>query len=333
MIIPIKASSFSYDVLVEDGSLNRIGEILNLSRRVMIVTDDNIPLSYLDFIRYASKESYVYTIPHGEKSKCFEQLQGILKAMLEKGFNRKDCVVALGGGVVGDLAGFAASMYMRGVDFYSIPTTVLSMVDSSIGGKTAIDFAGYKNSIGAFYPPKKVVIDTLTLKTLPEREIRAGLVEAIKMAATFDESLFHEFEATNPRLLDFAEIIGKSLLIKKHVVEEDERESGLRKALNFGHTFGHAIESYYEGKYLHGECVGMGMLYLSEKPARDRILAVLNKYHCPVSSGVDNSLLLPYIKRDKKSAGDGVDAIVCEKIGTFEIKHMSYEELLLRKGE
>jgi 3-dehydroquinate synthase len=179
-------------------------------------------------------------IPQGEKNKNFETYKFLLEVLSENEFTRNDCIVAVGGGVVGDISGFTASTYMRGIDFYNIPTTLLSQVDSSIGGKTAIDFYGYKNTVGAFYQPKAVVIDPDVLKTLPKRQLNNGLCESIKMAATSDKELFNLIK--NGGAYDNIEtVIEKSLKIKKAVVENDEKEVGLRRVLNFGHTVGHAV--------------------------------------------------------------------------------------------
>ena len=177
MDISVKTSLGEYSIVLKRGALNQIGNLLNLNRKVLIVTDDGVPCEYAQKVANASKTPVVFTIPQGEQSKQMDSLTAILKSLVENNFTRSDCVVAVGGGVVGDVSGFAASIFMRGIDFYNIPTTVLSQVDSSIGGKTAIDFMGYKNLIGAFYPPKKVVIDPETLKTLPKRQISNGLAE------------------------------------------------------------------------------------------------------------------------------------------------------------
>ena len=166
MTIHVELGASSYDIELCRGALAHVGELINLDRKIMVVTDSGVPAEYADTVRNLAKEGYQVTVPEGEESKCFANLEYILAAMLDAGFTRKDAVVAVGGGVVGDLAGFAASMYMRGIDFYNIPTTLLSQVDSSIGGKTAVDFHGYKNVIGAFYQPKKVIIDPDVLATL-----------------------------------------------------------------------------------------------------------------------------------------------------------------------
>ncbi len=255
MIVPVKTDTWDYDIVLEPGALGRAGELLNLRRRVLIVTDSGVPERYAECVAAQCEKAVTVTVPQGEKSKCFDELQHILKAMLDNSFTRGDCVVAVGGGVVGDLSGFAASCYMRGVDFYNIPTTLLSQVDSSIGGKTAIDFEGVKNIVGAFYQPRKVIIDPEVLSTLSRRQLMAGLCEAIKMAATSDAELFSLIERSTELTADLPEIIYRALMIKKKVVELDPRETGLRKILNFGHTIGHAVESFNGGRLLHGECV------------------------------------------------------------------------------
>ena len=251
--------------------------------------------------------------------------------MLEKEFTRKDCVVAVGGGVVGDLSGFAASCYMRGIDFYNVPTTLLSQIDSSVGGKTAVDLDGVKNAIGTFYQPKKVIIDPNVLETLDERQLRAGLAEAIKMAATCDGELFGILEKSDSLATDLPTIIERALLIKKNVVEKDPDEKGLRKVLNFGHTIGHAIESASEGRLLHGECVALGMLPMCGKQARERIENVLKKYGLPTETERTPEELLPFVKHDKKAAFGTVSTVFVPTIGQFEFKKATPEELFGEK--
>ena len=194
MILPVKTGTGGYNIYLERGALKKAGEYLNLSRRALIVTDSGVPKEYAETVAAQCKEPYIVTLPEGEKTKCFESFKNLLSKAVEYGFTRSDCVIAVGGGVMGDLAGFAAASFMRGIDFYNIPTTVLSQVDSSIGGKVAIDFEGYKNIVGAFYPPKAVIIDSNTLKTLPERQISNGLAESVKMSLTSDKELFELFE-------------------------------------------------------------------------------------------------------------------------------------------
>ncbi len=330
MIVPVKTDTWDYDIVLEPGALKRAGELLDLKRRVLIVTDSGVPAQYAETLAAQCGSAVTVTAPQGEKSKCFDELQSILKAMLDSSFTRGDCVVAVGGGVVGDLSGFAASCYMRGVDFYNIPTTLLSQVDSSIGGKTAIDFGGVKNIVGAFYQPKKVIIDPEVLSTLSRRQLMAGLCEAIKMAATSDAELFSLIERSTDLTADLPEIIYRALMIKKQVVELDPRETGLRKVLNFGHTIGHAVESFNEGRLLHGECVALGMLPMSAAAPRARLKAVLEKYAVPTEIEQSAEELLPYLMHDKKMAADGISAVVVDEIGSFRLCRMSAQEILSR---
>jgi 3-dehydroquinate synthase len=248
--------------------------------------------------------------------------------MVEKSFTRTDCLVSVGGGVCGDLGGFVASSYMRGIDFYNIPTTLLSQLDSSVGGKVAIDLDGVKNIVGAFYQPKKVVIDSNTLKTLDIRQKMAGLCEGIKMAVTMNKSLFEKIEASDNLDSDIDEIIIESLKLKKNVVEIDPHEKGLRRVLNYGHTIGHAIESNEElGKLLHGECVALGMLPLASSEVRARLRTVLEKYSLPTKYDTDPDILISYIKKDKKASGDFITIVYVDKIGEFEFKKVKIEEM------
>ena len=326
MDISVKTSLGEYSIVLKRGALNQIGNLLNLNRKVLIVTDDGVPCEYAQKVANASKTPVVFTIPQGEQSKQMDSLTAILKALVENNFTRSDCVVAVGGGVVGDMAGFAASIFMRGIDFYNIPTTVLSQVDSSIGGKTAIDFMGYKNLIGAFYPPKKVVIDPETLKTLPKRQISNGLAEALKMSLTSDAKLFEIFEKQDVFKDDVIdEIIKRSLLIKKYVVQEDEHESGLRKILNFGHTLAHAIESINEmEKYYHGECVAIGMIPMCNEEIKERLLPVLKKLNLPTLLNESADQIISACKHDKKAFGDNITIVTVEKIGEFQMKDITF---------
>lgn len=317
----------SYDIVVERGALDKCADLMDLDRKVLVVTDSGVPEKYAQKAASAAREGYVFTIPQGEASKNMDTFTVILKELLDKGFTRKDCVVAVGGGVVGDLSGFAAACYMRGIDFYNIPTTLLSQVDSSIGGKTAIDLAGVKNIVGAFYQPKKVLIDPDTLSTLDRRQFAAGMAEAIKMAATCDRQLF-ELIATslNPEE-DIQEIIEGALKIKKYVVEQDPKESGLRKVLNFGHTIGHAIESFYAGRYLHGECVAMGMIPMSSPAAAEDIRDALALFDLPSEYDATADDLMPFVLHDKKSTGGAVSTIYVPEIGQFRMVDLTPEEL------
>lgn len=328
MLIPVKTSQGSYDIVLQRGALQSVGERLDLNRRVLVVTDDGVPPQYAEYVRAAAKRATVVTIPQGEASKQLHTYERLLHALLDNGFTRTDCVVAVGGGVVGDLSGFVASTFMRGIDFYNIPTTVLSQVDSSVGGKTAIDFGGIKNIVGAFYPPKRVIIDPDTLSTLPPRQLANGLAEAVKMALTSDAELFSLFETadvSDPSVLDT--VIERSLLIKRYVVETDEHESGLRRILNFGHTLAHAIESANELEtYYHGECVALGMLPMCSDEVRPRATAVLQKLGLPTAFCEDADILIEACRHDKKAAGDTITVVTVPTVGSFEMKSLPFTE-------
>ncbi len=318
-----------YDIKIERGILNRVKDELNLNRKVLIVTDDGVPSEYSKTIAEQCKDSALVVIKQGEESKNFDSFLLLQKTMLEHGFSRKDCAVAIGGGVIGDLTGFAASCYMRGIDFYNIPTTVLSQVDSSVGGKTAVDFMGVKNIVGTFYQPKKVLIDPDVLKTLSARQVSNGLVEAIKMAATFDEEAFKDFEeAGSVEELNIDEIIARAITIKADVVEKDEKEAGLRKVLNFGHTLGHGIEVSTD--LLHGESVGIGMLAMCDDEVKVRIGQVLKKYNLPVKAEFDVDSAIEAVMHDKKSKGDSISTIYVSKMGSYEMRDMKVDELKAR---
>ncbi len=330
MTIHVELGASSYDIELSRGALSRVGELLNLNRKVLVVTDSGVPAEYARAVAFAAKKARIVVIPQGEESKSFEKLQFLLAEMLDAGFTRKDAVVAVGGGVVGDLAGFAASMYMRGIDFYNIPTTLLSQVDSSIGGKTAVDFHGYKNVIGAFYQPKKVIIDPDVLATLDKRQVAAGMAEAIKMSLTSDAEMFEMLEKAEDIYADIDTVIEKALRIKKYVVECDEKEAGLRKILNFGHTIGHGIETQAAGSLYHGECVALGMLPMCSDEVGARLIPVLKKAGLPTELKLyedDLREVMTAVSHDKKSAAGGIDAVLVPAPGSFEIKKLTLAEL------
>ena len=328
MILPLDLGDRSYDIVVRRGVLHQAGELLNLNRRVLIVTDDGVPPVYAQTVAHQCAHPVVITLPQGEPTKCMENFTLLCQTLLDNNFTRTDCVVAVGGGVVGDLAGFAAACFMRGVDFYQIPTTLLSQVDSSIGGKVAIDLGGVKNIVGAFHQPKKVLIDPDTLNTLPPRHIAAGLAEAVKMAATFDKELFETIEqAENP--LDIIEdIIIGALKLKKMVVEQDEKEQGLRKVLNFGHTIGHAVETLYGDRYFHGECVALGMLPMCNYEVRRRLIPLLQRLGLPTCyPDCNKHQLMMIAAHDKKADGFTLTIVYVPEIGQYELRKIHQEQL------
>ncbi|MBO5702060.1 MAG: 3-dehydroquinate synthase [Clostridia bacterium] len=338
-VIPVRLGNDSYDITVCRGAIDLAAEkIMKKDRKVCVVTDSGVPKEYSDKLLTALGDGAIlHVIPAGEENKTFESLLGVLREMLDAGFARTDAVVALGGGVVGDLAGFAAATYMRGIDFYNIPTTLLAQVDSSVGGKTAVDLDGYKNMIGAFHQPRAVFIDPDLLATLPLRHISAGLCEALKMGATSDPVLFELFEKGNvlasPKLIE--EIIVRAVKAKRDVVEIDEREGGLRKVLNFGHTLGHAIESVSGLSLLHGECVALGMIPMCENEEfKKRLAKALSNIGLSTDItkySANKKAILEALTHDKKSAAGGkISAVLLRDIGEFEFISLTPEEIIER---
>ena len=322
----------SYDITVSRGAIKHASELFALDRRVLVVTDDGVPAQYSKAIADAAGEPHILTIRHGEASKCPERYLEILKFMLACGFDRHDCVVAVGGGVVGDLAGFAAATYMRGIDLYNVPTTLLSQVDSSVGGKTAIDFLGYKNVVGAFWQPKGVIVDPDVLESLDARQFACGMSEIIKMFTTSDGKMFGRLE-DKTQCIPVEEIITAALRIKMNVVEQDEHEAGLRRVLNFGHTIGHAIESISADEpypLLHGECVALGMLAITEGEVRRRLMHLLHRYDLPTAFRCDESRFREVLLHDKKAQSGDITVVLVDEIGSFSLKTETVDSIIAR---
>ncbi len=308
-------------------------------KRVAIVTNTVVAPLYLErltvALQAAGKQCIAIVLPDGEEEKNVDNLMSIFTALLENKCDRKTTLVALGGGVIGDMTGFAAATYMRGVPFVQVPTTLLAQVDSSVGGKTAINHPLGKNMIGAFYQPQSVLADTATLSTLPDRELSAGLAEVIKHGAIIDAAFFRwQEEHMDPLLARddaaLAYAIQRSCEIKAEVVRQDEREGGLRAILNFGHTFGHAIEAGMGyGEWLHGEAVGCGMVMAADlsvrlgflAPAdRDRIVALVRAARLPtVAPDLGEARWLELMEVDKKNEGGQIKFILLKPLGAATI--------------
>ena len=318
---PIHVEVGNYDVFIERGALDKADKLFALDRKVLVVTDSGVPTEYAARVAKQCREAHVVTVPEGEGSKSIATLEVLLDTMLKNNFARTDCVVAVGGGVVGDLSGFAASIFMRGIDFYNIPTTLLSQVDSSIGGKVAVNFGGVKNTVGAFYQPKAVIIDPDVLSTLPKRQIANGLAEALKMALTSDAELFELFER-GEAVEKIDTVIERSLRIKKAIVEADEKETDLRRILNFGHTLGHGIEAASGGELYHGECVALGMIPMCAPDVRARLISILQSLGLPTKIEGDLETVLQFTTHDKKCEGDAINAVFVDEIGSCRIEKM-----------
>lgn len=338
MNIRIDLEERSYDVVIERGCLSKASKLLNLDRKVLIVTDDGVPEEYVNQVVKQAKDAVIVKLSQGESSKNMANLERILTKMLEEGFTRGDCVTAVGGGMVGDIAGFAASTYMRGIDFYNIPTTLLSQADSSIGGKTAVNLSRTKNIVGTFWQPRAVLIDVATLNTLPKEQISSGYAEIIKAGMIADAELFEMIEnPTGAELFEIAdnqscslieEQLIRALLVKKNVVEADERESGLRRILNFGHTIGHGIESVTA--MLHGHAVALGMLAMCSDEAKERLIKVLKSFGLPTSLTSDTNAIYKAALSDKKMRKGKVAAVWVDEPGSCKIVELSPDELMKR---
>ncbi|GAB5616821.1 3-dehydroquinate synthase [Faecalimonas canis] len=316
-------------VYIEKDCRLHLEKYISLDCKVMVITDEGVPKQYHEEVLKQCKEGYLFIAKQGEETKSLGVYEQILQRLLELDFSRKDLVIALGGGVIGDLSGFVAGTFKRGMRFASIPTTTLSQIDSSIGGKVAVNMGEVKNVVGTFYHPEAVLIDLNTLATLSERHYHNGLVEAVKAGLIGDAELFELFEKTEDIEKDLEEIIIRALKVKKNVVEQDEKEENLRKILNFGHTIGHAIESIYhlEG-YYHGECVGIGMMMILEnEEIRERLRKVLYKLNVPLSAEYDVEEVIHFIKKDKKANGKYVTVVQVDKVGEAKLLPIEIESL------
>lgn len=326
MKLNVQIPGSSYPIVIEKGCLRHLTDWIAPERKTMLVYDTGIPEKWIELVKSQLPNCAAFCFEQGEGSKTMQTLERCLIAMSDAGLNRKSQVVALGGGVVGDLAGFAAACYMRGIDFYNLPTTVLSQVDSSVGGKTAVDLGPVKNIVGAFWQPKAVLIDPDVLETLDPRQISAGLAEALKMGLLFEEELVEAYEKEE---LDLTHIIARSIDLKRMVVEQDEKEAGLRKALNFGHTIGHAIEgSFDDHDYLHGECVATGMLYFIEDEAlKNRVIAIEDRLNLPRIEDFDPASVKELLRHDKKGNDQGIDCVFVTEPGKFEFRTLQPGEI------
>ena len=330
----------AYDIHIGHGLLKKAAGLLERCRghRAMIVTDENVAPLYLDAMKAqleaAGAQASAFVLPAGETIKCMAQLERIYDALIDAHITRQDFVVALGGGVVGDIAGYAACTYLRGVRFIQAPTTLLAQVDSSVGGKVAVNHPRGKNLLGAFYQPELVMIDCDTLKTLDARQVGAGLGEVIKYGCIADEELLTRLEQQEP---DWPRIIRRCLACKAALVAQDERDEGPRRLLNFGHTFGHAMEALGGGRYTHGECVAAGMMEMlrwqtahgSDQTAmRARLGTLLERYDLPRRLDLPETAWRQYLLRDKKRSGGEMTIAVLERPGHGVLWSVTPEELL-----
>jgi 3-dehydroquinate synthase len=339
--IDVDLGSRSYPILIKDGLLDQSGNLLrqlNIKGKIFILTDEHVNAFYGDWLERCLQEAGFQTkrlvLPPGEATKSFETLPEIYQALLDFRMTRQDVVLTLGGGVIGDLGGFAAATYLRGIPYIQIPTTLLAQVDSSVGGKVGVDLPAGKNLVGSFHQPAAVIIDPHVLQTLPERYMRDGMAEVIKYGCICDAALFEQLEKDNSRILihNIPQVIANCCRIKKQIVEVDERDQGNRMLLNFGHTIGHAIEAVerYQG-HSHGEAVAIGMTYitqiseakgLTKAGTVERIVRLLNKHGLPTAwqgqKATDNLVsdnIVSAMAVDKKTFGSILKVILLEDIG------------------
>lgn len=336
-------ASKRYDILIERGILSRAGEEIKKAcgvHEALIVSEDTVwPLygeTVLSSMQQAGFPVTSFTFPHGEQSKNLSVYAEILNALAARHISRKGLVVALGGGVVGDMAGFAAATYLRGIRFVQIPTTLLSQVDSSVGGKTAVDLPAGKNLVGAFCQPSLVLCDPHTLSTLPEPIFVDGCAEVIKEAVLKSRPFFEDLRKT-PAREQLEHILEFCISMKRDVVEADEFDTAARQLLNLGHTFGHAVEAASDFSISHGSAVAIGMVMITRAAVKkgfckaetlDEIVSLLKQYHLPTEVPYPAAALLDIVRNDKKSAGSTVNLIVPEKIGHCRIVPIPTDDIL-----
>ncbi len=334
--LTVNLTNHSYNIYIENGILNNINEYIKKvykNDKVFIITDDKVKDLYLDTVMNALKKDYIVdyvVIPNGEASKTLEKYAYICEELLKKDIRRNNLIVALGGGVIGDISGFVASSLFRGLPYVGVPTSLLAQMDSSIGGKTGIDFYGRKNILGAFKQPAMVIIDPNTIKSLDEREFNNGMGELIKHGAIGNKKLLDSLYS-HPDITE--DVIYESLTVKKKVVEIDEFDLKERMTLNFGHTFGHAIELKYG--YKHGEAVAIGMLMaikmgidlgVTDKSCYQPILDIINLYKLPVKD-YDYKDYLTDVFYDKKNIAGTISFIFLTKLGECTIYKMTEKEI------
>lgn len=326
----------SYNILIEKGLLSKLGEELKkiyFGEKIFIITDENVDKYYGDKVKdeldKAGYKTRKMVLTPGEETKSFSTLPSIYNELLDFKLTRKELIITLGGGVIGDLGGFAASTFLRGVSFVQIPTSLLAQVDSSVGGKVAVDLEKGKNLVGSFYQPKAVFIDPDVLNTLPEKFYKDGMAEVIKYGCIKDRDFFYMLKSLKSReevMNNIEDILYKCCYIKKSVVERDEKDLGERMLLNFGHTLGHAIEKYYNFTgYSHGEAVAIGMYNISlksedegitEKGVSEEIKEILINYDLPYEVDIkDNNKIIDTISLDKKNIGNVLKVILLKSIG------------------
>ena len=351
-VIPVRMDgTWIYDIVMEqsfDGLKAQLDKLDLKQRKVCVVTDSHVAPLYLEEVKAIAgqccKKTEEFIFPAGEENKNLDTVRNLYEALIKMGFDRKDWLIALGGGVVGDLCGYTAATYLRGISFIQIPTTLLSQVDSSIGGKTGVDFDAYKNMVGAFHMPKLVYSNTAALKTLSPEQFSSGMGEVIKHGLIKDRKYYQWLIQNQEEIkkLDLSlcqEMVHVSNLIKRDVVERDPKENGERALLNFGHTLGHAIEKLADFSLLHGHCVGLGCIGamaisvnrgIIDRCELDRLKRFLESMGLPVTvTGLNASEIIKTTKRDKKMDSGTIRFILLKSIGEAVIDKTVTEEVML----
>ncbi len=316
-----------YDIIIKQNILKEVDRYIDKTKELVIITDNNIPKDYLNIIKPKLNNPLVLSVNQGETSKSIKTAYNLINQMIDNKVTRSATIIALGGGVIGDLAGFVASIYMRGIDFIQIPTTLLSQIDSSVGGKVGINAENMKNAIGSFKQPKLVLIDSTVLNTLDDRQISSGISEMIKYGLIARKPLFDAL-LSKDIFTNINQYIYDCVSIKTDIVVNDEFDYGVRQLLNYGHTIGHAIEQESNYQLLHGESIAIGMMLMAKDTSfGEKLEKLLNKYNLPTSHNYDKEKLYDYIVTDKKVSGDTLNIIVVEEPGKAYIKPINKIEI------
>ncbi len=339
--VSVKGVKKPYDIIIGNHILNIIPDKireLTCAKTVAVITDDNVDKLYADVVlsmlKSAGFHAIKFVFPHGEKHKTMTTVCEILEFLAENNVTRTDLIIALGGGIVGDVSGYVAASYLRGIDFIGIPTTFLAAIDSSVGGKTGVNLKAGKNLAGAFYQPKLVVCDVETFDTLPKENFKEGVAEAIKYGVICDKALFHLL--SQDKSWDIESVIQRCVSIKAEIVSDDEFDLGKRQLLNFGHTIGHAIEKSTNFEISHGIAVGIGMAMISKisdslgwskENTNCEIVKCLKNNAIPTETSAKTEELLSVMIKDKKISGDTINLVIPQKIGNCELKTIKVSEL------
>lgn len=338
MNIPLKTPIGSSEILIKKGLLQELGSFVNENypeRQIAVITDQHVDLLYRKALEKQLPEALILTVPAGEESKCFAKLMELCAALIKAGFTRQDVIIGFGGGMITDLAGLTASLYMRGIPYIAMPTSLLAMVDAAIGGKTGIDFHA-KNIVGTFYLADTILIDPDLLQTFDQPHLMPGMAEVIKYGCIMDTTLFEHLQKPDPDLLT---LIEKSVCDKIEVVSADVKEGNRRKILNYGHTFGHAIEAEMHYEISHDHAISIGMMLANQVAQNlgkqsseigEKIKKTLEKFHLPTKlpHAITIESLVSWMKKDKKRQGIYIDFIIVPEIGKSEIVKLTPDKLI-----